>query len=147
MGFLPREAPRARRWLARCAVVQAFVVTNQPESDEHVERHLVSVECRGCGVPVSYAGTGRPPRYCSASCRHRAWALRNAEQSLSAGADPRPEVVREVVERRVEPSAPLPDRAREWERLLQALSAQLDDSEHRLHREHWHHRRVQKAVK
>jgi len=132
---------------------------NEPASgDERSSESLLAVECRGCGTPVRYAGTGRPPRYCSPACRQRAWALRKAEETLSADADPRPQVVRETVERRIEttpqpPSgtalqspSPPPSTAREWERLLAALAAQLDDEDHQIAREHWHHRRLYAAL-
>lgn len=137
-------------------------MTNRNEAssgDERPGESLLAVECRGCGTPVRYAGTGRPPRYCSPGCRQRAWALRKAEETLSADADPRPQVVRETVERRVEttprppswsaPSAAAsrpPSTAREWERLLHALAEQLADEGHQIAREHWHHRRLYNAL-
>lgn len=136
-------------------------MTNRNEAssgDERPGESLLAVECRGCGTPVRYAGTGRPPRYCSPGCRQRAWALRHAEQTLSAEADPRPQVVRETVERRVATSPPPPSwsgpraatqppaTAREWERLLATLSEQLADESHPTAREHWHHRRLYNAL-
>lgn len=142
-------------------LVHAFVMTNHEHSSsgrapsgEYVTEHLIARECAGCGGPVRYAGTGRRPRYCSPSCRQRAWALRHAEHVLSAGADPRPQVIRETVERRVEPAArPAPQPAaatptsgREWERLLHELIGQLADEGHKTHREHWHHRRLYNAL-
>lgn len=131
---------------------------DRESSGEHVTEHLIARECATCGQPVRYAGTGRTPRYCSPSCRQRGWALRKAEQALSAGADPRPQVVRETVERRVEPApsrrpaapAPTPPAtpasAREWERLLHTLADQLSDESHQTAREHWHHRRLYTAL-
>lgn len=35
-------------------------------------------ECLECGAPLSYVGYGRRPRYCSNTCRHRAWERRRA---------------------------------------------------------------------
>jgi hypothetical protein len=64
----------------------------------HTAERLEAIECATCGARVAYAGTGRRPRYCSASCRRRGWDLRRAEQALQAG-DPRPQVVRETVTR------------------------------------------------
>lgn len=34
--------------------------------------------CLECGTQLSYSGRGRRPRYCSSSCRHRAWERRRA---------------------------------------------------------------------
>lgn len=34
--------------------------------------------CMECGDPLVYRGSGRRPRYCSSSCRHRAWERRRA---------------------------------------------------------------------
>ncbi|MEU4675110.1 hypothetical protein AB0F91_46025 [Amycolatopsis sp. NPDC023774] len=62
---------------------------------------LISVECGNCGREVLYAGTGRPPKFCSRSCRQRGYELRRAAQALQGGHDPRPATVREVREREV----------------------------------------------
>lgn len=35
-------------------------------------------ECLECGAALSYVGYGRRPRYCSNTCRHRAWERRRA---------------------------------------------------------------------
>jgi hypothetical protein len=129
---------------------------------ENVTERVVSRECEACGEPVPYAGTGRPPRFCSPSHRQRAWALRAAARQLDASADPRPRVVREVVERVVTrtvertqerpappppPARPAsPGHAREWVRVLGELAAQLGDERHPMVREHWHHRGVYDAL-
>ena len=34
--------------------------------------------CLECGAELTYTGRGRRPRYCSSSCRHRAWERRRA---------------------------------------------------------------------
>lgn len=34
--------------------------------------------CLECGAELAYTGRGRRPRYCSSSCRHRAWERRRA---------------------------------------------------------------------
>lgn len=60
---------------------------------------LDSIECAACGTSVTYAGRGRPPRYCSASCRRTGWSLDQATARLEAGQDPRPQVVTETVTR------------------------------------------------
>lgn len=50
---------------------------------------------------MAYAGRGRPPRYCSASCRRTGWSLDQAAARLESGGDPRPQVVTETVTRDV----------------------------------------------
>jgi hypothetical protein len=62
---------------------------------------------------------GRIPKWCSASCRQRAWEqARAATSGLSA--------VR-VVERRVQVRAPASPTRRDWPELLHQLARQLDD--------------------
>ncbi|MEU3342908.1 hypothetical protein [Streptomyces sp. NPDC006668] len=103
---------------------------------------LVERTCAWCGEPVAYGGRGRPPRYCNAVHRRRAWELRTAQDRADrpvsdGGRNPAP--VREVVQRTVreEPapvrSAPrpaqrlsgepytLPEDAVEWVEALAAL--------------------------
>ncbi|MGW0336683.1 hypothetical protein ACWD0J_33395 [Streptomyces sp. NPDC003011] len=67
-----------------------------------VREQLVQRTCAWCGIPVHYKGKGRPPQYCSAAHRTRAWELRTAEaraaRPVSDGGRTR-EPVRELVER------------------------------------------------
>ena len=42
------------------------------------------MNCRVCGTPLTTAGRGRPPRYCSRACRSKAYRERIAER----GAEP-----------------------------------------------------------
>lgn len=138
---------------------------------KRVIERVLSRQCRGCGGPIIYAGTGRRGVYCSASCRQRAWALRTARRNLAAGADPRPEVVREVIERetvvRIAPppltqaylqardaaehaaatGAPqTPASGRDWTAMLGQLTEQLVDEHHPVAREHWQHERLHTAL-
>jgi hypothetical protein len=53
-----------------------------------VRERLAKRACAWCCTPVQYKGRGRPPRYCGAAHRTRAWELRRAQ-----------ETIREVVER------------------------------------------------
>lgn len=123
---------------------------HEPEqAGERVRERLISTQCRACGEPIDYAGTGRRPRYCSAACRQNGWALRHAAEQLERE-DPRPAVVREVVARehvqtvRVAGKAPnLPD---DWARQLDQLAAQLDDPEHFTAKATWQHQRLARAL-
>ncbi|WP_143341806.1 hypothetical protein [Corynebacterium dentalis] len=58
-----------------------------------------AARCAECGNPVHYEGRGRRPKYCSSSCRHRAWETRRA---ASQG-----KVAREIVETVVEVETPI----------------------------------------
>ncbi len=75
--------------------------------------------CGWCGQPLEPKARGRIPKWCSASCRQRAWEqARAADSGLSA--------VR-IVERTVELRVPANPTRRDWARLLQELAHQLDD--------------------
>lgn len=125
-----------------------------------IGERLLARDCAGCGTPVTLSGRGRPRSYCSQACRQRAWALRTAEKQLAQGQDPRPQVVREVVERvtpvasddtrtgsldarnsadRVAAGA-VPATTRDWVTQLHMLAEQLLDQDHPLAREHVQHR-------
>ena len=75
--------------------------------------------CGWCGGPITVKATGRLPKWCSPSCRQRAW-----EQSRAA-ASGRSAV--QIVERRVEVPIPVAPRRQDWPRLLGDLARQLDD--------------------
>ena len=59
------------------------------------------------------------PKWCSATCRHRAWEQARAAASNRSAV--------QVVERRVEISRPAVPTRRDWPRLLDELVRQLDD--------------------
>ncbi|MCU1482162.1 MAG: uncharacterized protein JWQ19_2948 [Subtercola sp.] len=88
------------------------------ESAAQVRRSAEST-CGWCGRPITVKATGRLPKWCSSSCRQRAWEqARAAASGLSA--------VR-VVERRVEVAKPAAAGRKDWPRLLGELARQLDD--------------------
>lgn len=143
--------------------------TSEQTLRERVTERVVARECAGCGTQFEYAGRGRRGLYCSPACRQRAWALRTAGEQLAAG-DPRPSVVREVVERTTErvvervtvkpvpvaglaspatpaPSVPAaPTDARGWVALLGQLEQQLLDERSPIAGAHWNHRKVFDAL-
>ena len=75
--------------------------------------------CGWCGGPITPGSRGPIPKWCSATCRHRAWEqARAAASGLSAA---------ELVERRVEVQVPLVPTRRDWPGLLVELAGQLND--------------------
>jgi hypothetical protein len=75
--------------------------------------------CGWCGGAITLKATGRIPKWCSPSCRQRAWEQsRAADSGLAA--------VR-VVERRVEIPTLIAPRRQDWPRVLLDLARQLED--------------------
>jgi hypothetical protein len=91
-----------------------------------------SVTCGWCGAPVTVAARGRVPKWCSATCRHRAWEQRRAAASglVALEVVDRPvEVVRTVTKvKRVLAEAPRPTGGtnRDWAQQLANLADDLD---------------------
>ena len=80
---------------------------------------MAATTCGWCGGPITPGRRGPIPKWCSATCRHRAW-----EQSRAANSG---RTAVQVVERRVEIRVPLEPTRRDWPRLLGELAGQLDD--------------------
>uniref|UniRef100_UPI003F49644F hypothetical protein n=1 Tax=Actinokineospora sp. CA-119265 TaxID=3239890 RepID=UPI003F49644F len=127
------------------------------DDGERVRERVVRRECANCGTTIFPNRTGRPPVYCSDSCRSSAWALRRAERRLRDGRDSRPAVIREVVERPPRHTTttaptlpatapPTPRTAAQWTVMLHALTAQLADETSPMAREHWRHRHLYAAL-
>jgi hypothetical protein len=75
--------------------------------------------CGWCGGPLTVKERGRIPKWCSASCRQRAWEQsRAAASGLSAVS---------VVERRVEVPVPAAPKRADWPALLHELVRQIND--------------------
>jgi hypothetical protein len=81
-------------------------------------RRLAARACGWCGSALEPKARGRIPKWCSASCRQRAW------EQTRAAASGRSAV--EVVERRVETPVPMPPTRRDWPRLFGEHIHQLD---------------------
>ncbi len=84
------------------------------------------LECGWCGGPIAVAARGRVPKWCSSSCRHRAWEQTRAAESGRAAV----RVVDRVVETQPRPS---PDTSSAewpkgpgWATALDQLTHQLD---------------------
>ena len=91
------------------------------------------VTCGWCGAGVTVAARGRVPKWCSATCRHRAWEQRRAAASglVAVEVVDRPvEVVRRVTKvTRVLVEAPRPTTSaasRDWAQQLANLADDLD---------------------
>lgn len=104
----------------------------QPRSEQAAEKRTrrpgQTLACGWCGGPISLAATGRTPKWCSDTCRHRAWETTRA---AATGA-----VAVKVVDRIVEVDKPvtvvehvevpaLPKGA-DWADALPDLARQLD---------------------
>jgi hypothetical protein len=59
-----------------------------------------TLACGWCGSPVDIPARGRVPKWCSSSCRHRAWEMARAAESGRAAV--------QVVDRVVEVDRPVP---------------------------------------
>ena len=87
--------------------------------DVGAARRTAAVECAWCGRPITPARRGPIPKWCSATCRHRAW------EQTRAAASGRSAI--QVVERRVDVPSRLPITRRDWQWVLGDLTAQLAD--------------------
>lgn len=87
-----------------------------------------SLACGWCGSPILVPARGRIPKWCSSSCRHRAWELTRAAASGRAAV--------QVVDRVVEVDRPVPvvrkvpvaaaTHGPAWPAVLAQLATQLD---------------------
>jgi hypothetical protein len=82
-------------------------------------RRDAATVCAWCGGPITPRSRGPIPKWCSATCRHRAW------EQTRAAASGRSAV--QVVERRVEVPVPATPARRDWPSLLAELARQIDD--------------------
>ncbi len=90
-----------------------------PADADSRARRTAATDCGCCGGPITPGRRGPIPKWCSATCRHRAW-----EQARAAASD-RSAV--QVVERRVEVRVPVAPTRRDWAELLAELANQLND--------------------
>lgn len=87
-----------------------------------------TVACGWCGALITLRKTGRVPKWCSETCRHRAWEQRRAAAS---GRSP-VQVVDHVVEVQTEVrvvervEVPVHPRRGEWPDMLARLAAEID---------------------
>ena len=87
-----------------------------------------SLACGWCGSPILLPARGRTPKWCSSSCRHRAWELTRAAASGRAAVqvvDRVVEVDRVVTVLQEVPVTTVPKGA-EWPAALAQLATALD---------------------
>lgn len=113
-----RERELQRRQHAQRTTAKAR--SDPAPADVHgPERRTAATACGWCGGPITPASRGPIPKWCSATCRHRAWEQTRAAASGQSAV--------ELVERRVEVQVPLVPTRRDWPRLLGELAGQLND--------------------
>src|SRR3954471_13463742 len=108
----------ARHVPPAAASVQSNVSTPDP-SAAGGDRRRAAFACGWCGTDMEPKARGRIPKWCSASCRQRAWEQTRAGESGRSAV--------QVVERQVKVSVPMPPTRRDWPRLLDELAHQIDD--------------------
>ena len=113
-----RDADRPEPTLAQPEEPLAASSPSPTQATANQLRRLAARTCAWCGTALAPKPRGRIPKWCSASCRQRAW------EQARAAASGRSAV--EVVERRVETPVPMPRTRRDWPRLLGELIHQLD---------------------
>lgn len=114
-----RAGEQQRRQRHQQAAVKRPCPNQAGSAADGPERRIAATTCGWCGGPITPGSRGPIPKWCSATCRHRAW-----EQSRAADSG---RTAVQVVERRVEIRLPLEPTRRDWPRLLGELARQLDD--------------------
>src|SRR4051795_3740139 len=114
-----RERERQRRQHLQQAPVKKARSDPAAAEADGPERRTAATTCGWCGGPITPRGRGPIAKWCSATCRHRAWEQRRAATSGRTAVH--------VVERRVEIRVPLEPTRRDWPSLLGQLAGQLDD--------------------
>lgn len=103
----------------------AAIAPEVPAPKEPMRRPRQSVACGWCGTVVMVPARGRVPKWCSSSCRHRAWELSRAAASGRAAI--------QIVDRVVEVDKPVTQfvevqvspRGAQWPTALANLASQL----------------------
>jgi hypothetical protein len=119
---LQRERERRRRQQQERATARKPPPLDRAKAEDSsrsTARRAAATTCGWCHGAITSRSHGPIPKWCSATCRHRAWEqARAAASGLSAV---------ELVERRVEVQVPLVPTRRDWTRLLGELASQLND--------------------
>jgi hypothetical protein len=120
-----RERERRRRQQPERAAVKddrpAPESPAKPEPDRGARR-AAGTTCGWCGSPITLRSRGPIPKWCSATCRHRAWEQARAAASGRSAV----QVVERLVAVPAKPPAATRPRQSEWVHLLRELTAQLE---------------------
>ena len=116
----------AERTSGRQDTTPAATTPEHPDPKRPAPRPQQSVACGWCGAVVAIPARGRVPKWCSSSCRHRAWELSRAAASGRAAI--------EIVDRVIEVDRPVTrlvevtvaPRGARWPAALADLASQLD---------------------
>ena len=84
-------------------------------------RRAAATACGWCDGPITPRASGPIPKWCSNTCRKRAWEQKRAADSGRSAV----EIVERVVTVRTQQSSPIP-RQLAWVDLLRMLAQQLD---------------------
>jgi hypothetical protein len=125
--YRARQRERERR--RRQQRPQAAVEPERPASDAPSSsapgpgtRRAAATACGWCGAPITLRSRGPIPKWCSPTCRHRAWEQARAAASGRAAVRV---VERFVVTPAQQPVARTP-RHDDWAEVLRELGRQLD---------------------
>ena len=111
----------------KSTTTEAITATNDARS-RSPRRPGQTLACGWCGSPILLPARGRTPKWCSSSCRHRAWELTRAAASGHAAVqvvDRVVEVDRLVTAVREVPVTTVPTGAA-WPAALAQLATALD---------------------
>jgi hypothetical protein len=114
-----RERERQRRQQAQRTPIEKARSDPADAGGGGPERRTAATTCGWCGGPITPRSRGPIPKWCSATCRHRAW-----EQARAAASD---RAAIQVVERHVQVRVRLEPTRRDWPKLLVELAGQLND--------------------
>jgi hypothetical protein len=120
-----RERERRRRQqLERTAVKQEHALLDTPARGTPAAgaRRAAATACGWCSGPITLRSRGPIPKWCSATCRHRAWEQNRAAASGRAAI----QVVERIVVTPAAPTVVRTPRHDYWPGLLRELSRQLD---------------------
>ncbi len=116
--YRARQRERQRRQQAqRSRTTKAR--SDPAEAGGGPERRAAATACGWCRGPITVRTRGPIPKWCSATCRHRAWEQTRAAASGRAAV--------QIIERRVQIPTRQPLTRRDWPQALTELAAQLDD--------------------
>ena len=111
----------------KSTTTEVITATNEAQN-RSPRRPGQTMACGWCGSPILLPARGRTPKWCSSSCRHRAWELTRAAASGRAAVqvvDRAVEVDRLVTVVQEVPVTTIPKGA-EWPAALSQLATALD---------------------